>query len=190
MRHGRLTASCRLRLAPAATPLPQQSQGVQIMPEIIKQRMFAKVEGDFVLFLIGMRINKFWKIHKWLPVALAMPKMIKELEAKPESGFLGYEAAIGNPSMMIQYWRSFDHLEAYAKDKEGEHFPAWREFNRKMKSNGDVGIWHETYQISSGGYETIYNNMPLFGLGQVGELIPATGRHEFAGQRFGRAEQK
>ena len=32
------------------------------MTELIPQRMAAKIEGPFVVFLIGMRINKFWKI--------------------------------------------------------------------------------------------------------------------------------
>ena len=62
------------------------------MPTVIAQRMTAKVEGDFVVFLIGMRINRLWKIHKWLPVFLAMTKKLRELEGKPrdETGFLGY----------------------------------------------------------------------------------------------------
>ncbi|OFA03606.1 monooxygenase family protein [Duganella sp. HH101] len=38
---------------------------------IHSERLTAEVEGDFVVFLIGMRINKPWKIHKWLPVVLA-----------------------------------------------------------------------------------------------------------------------
>ena len=59
------------------------------MPPIVPQRMTAELEGDFVVFLIGMRINRPWKLHKWLPVVLAMPRMLRELEARPESGFLG-----------------------------------------------------------------------------------------------------
>ena len=31
------------------------------MNEIIASRVTARIEGDFVLFLIGMRINKPWK---------------------------------------------------------------------------------------------------------------------------------
>ena len=46
------------------------------MARILPERMTAEIEGDFVVFLIGMRINKPWKIHKWLPVFLAMPKML------------------------------------------------------------------------------------------------------------------
>jgi fumigallin biosynthesis monooxygenase-like protein len=41
------------------------------------------------LIIIGMRVNKPWKLHKWVPVFLAMPRMLKELKQQPESGFLG-----------------------------------------------------------------------------------------------------
>ena len=101
------------------------------MAKIIFQRMAARMEGDFVVFLVGMRINRFWKIHKWWPVAMAMPGMIKELESKPESGFLG---AIPSFGFQVQYWKSFDHLMAYAKDREGRHFPAWQAFNKRPEA--------------------------------------------------------
>ncbi len=74
--------------------------------------MTARIEGDFVVFLIGMRINRFWKIHKWLPVALSMPKMQQELSINPESGFMGCQIAGSFSPVIIQYWKSFEHLEA------------------------------------------------------------------------------
>ena len=154
------------------------------MAKTINQRMTVSFEGDFVVFLIGMRINSFWKLHKWLPVAVAMPKMLKELSNKPESGFLGFQIYGGIPPVTVQYWRSFEHLEAYAKDRNGLHYPAWKAFNQKIKSNGDVGIWHETYKVKAGEFECIYNNMPPFGFGKIGELIPAVGRREYAGDRI------
>jgi hypothetical protein len=154
------------------------------MSKTINQRMTAKLNGDFVVFLIGMRVNRFWKFHKWLPVAAAMPKMLKELSQKPESGFLGFQILGGISPVILQYWRSFEHLEAYAKDREGFHYPAWKAFNTKIKSNGDVGIWHETYKVNAGSYECVYNNMPKFGLGKVGELIPAIGKREYAAGRI------
>ena len=52
------------------------------MKKVIDKRMTAEVDGEFVVFLIGMRINKPWKVHKWLPVFLAMPKMLKESSEK------------------------------------------------------------------------------------------------------------
>lgn len=155
------------------------------MPPIINQRMTVKMEGDFVVFLIGMRVNKIWKIHKWLPVMMAMPKMLKELKSKPseETGFLGAESGMGT---IVQYWRSFKHLEAYAKNRDSLHLPAWKAFNQKVRSNGDVGIWHETYLVHAGEYECVYNNMPPKGLGKVGELVPASGKLEYAAGRIKR----
>jgi Domain of unknown function (DUF4188) len=150
--------------------------------QVIADRMTAEIEGDFVVFLIGMRINKPWKIHKWLPVFLAMPPMLKELQARPESGFLGCIQSFG---VIVQYWRSFDHLESYARSREQRHWPAWVAFNKRLgQSRSDVGIWHETYQVRSGEYETVYSGMPAFGLGSAGKLIPASGRRESARGRF------
>ena len=65
------------------------------MAKTLNERMTVEFEGDFVVFLIGMKINRLWKIYKWLPVAAAMPKMLKELSLNPESGFLGFQL-IGN----------------------------------------------------------------------------------------------
>lgn len=157
------------------------------MQSVEPHRMAAEIEGDFVVFLIGMRINKPWKVHKWLPVFLAMPRMLKELKARPESGFLG---AIVGLKVIVQYWRSFDQLEAYARSKDGQHWPAWVDFNKRMsKSRGDVGIWHETYLVPAGRYEAIYSGMPPFGLGEAGTLVPAAGRRESARGRITTADR-
>ena len=154
---------------------------VREMARVIGKRMAAEMEGEFVVFLIGMRVNKPWKIHKWLPVLLAMPPMIKELQARPKSGFLGHT---GLGRIIVQYWRSFEHLEAYARSHDGLHWPAWVNFNKRVGgSRSDVGIWHETYLVKPGQYEAIYSGMPPFGLGKVGKLIPASGARERAGDR-------
>ena len=135
------------------------------MSKVIPRRVTAKIEGDFVVFLIGMRINEPWKLHKWVPVFLAMPRMLEELYGRPESGFLG---SIFGPSVIGQYWRSFEQLETYARDPDQKHWPAWTDLNRRMaKSRDDVGIWHETYKVRAGEYECIYSGMPPYGLGQA-----------------------
>ena len=154
------------------------------MTEIIEERMTADVGGEFVVFLIGLRINKLWKLHKWLPVANAMPKMLKELYQNPELGFISHESWIGRTTLMVQYWKSFEQLENYAKSKSSSHLPAWAEFNKKVGRNGDVGIWHETYLSQKGKYECVYNNMPKFGLAKVGVHIPATGKFKSARDRI------
>ena len=155
-----------------------------------RERLTANVEGAFVVFLIGMRINSLWKVHKWWTVTQAMPRMLRELEAQPQSGMLGGEMWFGRTTIMVQYWRTIDQLIAYAKDKQAAHLPAWRAFNQTVGTNGDVGIWHETYAVSPGTYENIYVNMPAFGLGKVGLLQPATGARQSAEARLSAHEPR
>ena len=108
--------------------------------------------------------------------------MLKELEAHPESGFLGHS---GLGRTIVQYWRSFEHLEAYARAKDKKHWPAWVDFNRRVGgSRSDVVIWHETYIIKPGHYEAVYSGMPPYGLGKVGKLVSATGAREAARSRM------
>lgn len=136
-------------------------------------RYTGTIEGDFVVFLIGMRVNRPWKVHRWMPVFVAMPRMLRELERSASSGFLG--ATLGlltTGPVVVQHWRSFEQLERYARDPDAEHLPAWRRFNRLARGTGDVGIWHETYRVRAGEYETIYGDMPRIGLARVGEHRP------------------
>jgi Domain of unknown function (DUF4188) len=152
------------------------------MAKVAAKRVTANIDGDFVVFLIGMRINKPWKPHKWLPVFRAMPRMIRELEKHPESGFLGH---IMNLGVIVQYWRSFEHLEAYARDPNQLHWPAWIAFNKRVGlSRGDVGIWHETYRVRAGEYECMYSGMPLFGLAKASATVDPVGPLESARGRL------
>lgn len=139
------------------------------MPQPRLGRTMAKLDGEFVVFLIGARILEPWAIHKWLPVALAMPRMMRELQQHPELGFLGHEAFGGRTTLMVQYWRSLDALMDYARAKDSEHLPAWKHYNEKVRRSNAVGIWHETYVVRPGNYENIYVNMPPFGLAKVAQ---------------------
>jgi len=61
---------------------------------------------------------------------------------------------------------------------------AWRDFNRSVGTNGDVGIWHETCVIEPGRYDNVYVNTPPFGLGRVGHLQAASGGLQSASARL------
>jgi len=150
-------------------------------------RMTALMDDDFVVFLIGMRINKWWRPDLWLPAAMAMPRMVAELEADPDSGFLGWEGGgLGNPTLMVQYWRSTEHLIRYARAKDREHFPAWSAFRKRLAATDACGVWHETFEVKASAYECVYGNMPApFGLGKVGRLVPAHGALASARHRLG-----
>jgi len=129
-----------------------------------------------VVFMIGMRVNRWWKVRQWLRTALAMPRMLRELGEHPELGLLGGQSWFGRTTILVSYWKSVDHLFAYAKMRNADHLPAWRAFNKHIGTNGDVGIWHETYIVQPGAYESIYVNMPEFGLGKVMGLRAASHR--------------
>ena len=146
--------------------------------------MTAAVDGDIVLFLIGMRLNQPWAVHKWLPVARAMPRMLRELYQNPGLGFVSHEMWFSRTLILVQYWRSLDQLMAYASAPEAEHLPAWQAFNRAVGTDGSVGIWHETYLSKAGAFESVYANMPPFGLGKVGPLVEAKGPYRSASQRL------
>jgi len=158
------------------------------MTSVINARRTGRLDGEFVVFLIGMRVNRWWKMHKWLRVVLAMPRMLRELGQHPELGFLGAEAWFGRTTIMVSYWRSMDQLLAYAKSTTAAHLPAWKAFNASVGASGDVGVWHETYKSRAGDYENVYVNMPLFGLGKVGRALEAQGAYSRAAGRLASTE--
>ena len=75
-----------------------------------------------VTFLIGMTVNKPWRVDAWLPVFAAMPGMLAELSRDPDSGLLGYRLLLGGRGpTVVQYWRSVEQLYAYASDPTSRH---------------------------------------------------------------------
>lgn len=133
-----------------------------------------------------MRINQLWALHKWVPVAAAMPRMLKLLARNSAKGFLGVEHWVRwREVMTVQYWRSFDDLERFARNPGDPHLQVWRDFNRRIGSDGSVGIWHETYVVNANQFECVYGNMPLFGLAASTEHVPAIGNRETARLRLG-----
>ncbi len=156
------------------------------MAQIFSGRYAGRIDGSFVVFLIGMRVNQLLALRKWVPVARAMGPMLRELYANKELGFLHAEISIAWRGVtLIQYWRSFEHLHAYAHARNSAHLPAWAAFSSSVGKDGTVGIWHETYQVSAGNYETVYANMPRYGLARAGEMVEAVGRYQGAKARMG-----
>ena len=142
------------------------------MAEVTGRRMAGEIDGDFVVFLIGARIND--KLHLLrslmdLGGRRGMKHMLDYLVAHPEKGLLGYQ--MGLP-VIVQYWRSFEHLEAFARDTGDPHAAVWRQYWRRVGKSSRTGIWHETYLVRAGEYEAIYGNMPPFGLGKAGRTVP------------------
>ena len=133
------------------------------MADVIPARMTHDYEGDLVVFLIGMRINKPWRPDLWFPVFSAMPAMLAELSKDKDSGLLGYRLTFGaGGPLLVQYWNSHEKLYRLCERPNAAHRPAWAAFNRRArKAPGAVGIWHETYLVERA--ESIYSGMPVSG---------------------------
>lgn len=158
------------------------------MPPVHPGRFTADADRDLVVFLIGMRANRFLSFRKWTMVARAMTPMMRRLTTDPEAGCLhveNFSRMWPLTSIAVTYWESYEHLERFARSPEEPHLSSWREFNRRIGTDGSVGIWHETYVVPKGGAEALYGNMPLFGLAAATRHIPATGRRETARRRLG-----
>ena len=146
------------------------------MDTVRSGRWQAEFPSGTVVFMIGMRIGSFWRVRDWLPVFVAMPKMLRELFEHPELGFLGARNWTSWRLVMVQqYWASMDQLMSYAAARDAEHLPAWRAFNRRTRSGSSIGIWHEAYIVQPDGSHVVYVNMPPFGMGEATRLVPAHG---------------
>ncbi|MDE3104465.1 MAG: DUF4188 domain-containing protein [Acidobacteriota bacterium] len=160
------------------------------MSAIFPGRYTAQIDGPFVLFLIGMRVNRLHRVDRWLPVFRAMRPMLTELYANPQLGLLhAHTALTWRGVFLVQYWRSFDQLVNFAHARDAAHLPAWAAFNRSIGADGTVGVWHETYQVAAGAYEGITVNMPRWGLQVAGQHLPATGRLQGARGRMGQSAE-
>lgn len=141
------------------------------MTEVRHGRHVAAIDGDFVVFLIGARLDKLHPIRSMRDLGgmRGMPHMLKYLTEHPEKGLLGFET---HGLMNVQYWRSFEDLERFARDESDPHLAAWRGYWKRVGTEGRSGIWHETYLVRAGEYEAIYGNMPPYGLAKAADMVP------------------
>ncbi len=153
-------------------------------------------EGDIVLFLIGMRIHRPWRVNIVGRAFTAMPKLIAELEeaqaaaaagAGPDLGYLGGRLILdGLHPTVIQFWRTTEDLYGYAASDDTGHRAVWRDFYRYAKADPRaMTLWHETYAIPAGAHESIYlGPEQKFGLAGLAGAIPVGRRGERAATRM------
>jgi hypothetical protein len=154
-------------------------------------RWTAELDGDFVVFLIGAVVHDPEVAPQASALLMAMTEMLDELEEDPARGLLGYTRH-GEPGkgVIVQYWRSFDALESYARDPGARHAPVWRAWNRLASDDrSGAGIWHETFLVGAGNYEAIYQNMPVTGLQRAGRALTVTEAKESARARVSTPRQ-
>ena len=160
--------------------------------KVVPGRNTAAAEGDVVVFHIGLRINRLRALSSWLPAFMSMPRMLRELSQEKSSGLLAYKVLYGGlrDFYVVQYWSDKERLLAYAHQQDAAHRPAWTAFNRRARAGkGHVGIWHETFIVTAGSYESVYVDMPAYGLGAATGVVPVGRRGDTAAQRLRSGER-
>ena len=102
--------------------------------------------------------------------------MVAELEADPTSGYMGGDMYIGansrkSTTLNVQYWRDYESLQKWTHTRMGIHVKTMLEYMKKDQFEGTNGIWHETYKVRDGEYESIYANMPPIGLALATQAV-------------------
>ncbi|MEY9890656.1 hypothetical protein ABIA35_000635 [Catenulispora sp. MAP12-49] len=174
---------------PIRNPMPMHwTRSVPGAPNHHKRmagRFMADNTEPIAVLLIGARINKWWAVHHWAPVFRAMPRMLKELSADPDSSLLGYRILWGpwpGQVTVVQYWRRAGDIRAFSHDENRTHRPAQDRFtDRFTRSNGAVGIWHEMLSVRAGSYQCLYGDMPPTGIGAFRGLDEVMARQDGLG---------
>lgn len=146
--------------------------------------------AEVVVFLIGMRVNRWRRVRSWWPVVAAMPRMLAELKHADAGLLNAHTLWSGRTFVVVQYWRSAEELGAYARNPKMQHAPAWGAFNKAAASTGDVGIFHETYIVPSERVESLYGNIAPFGLAKAHGAVSRSERrvHNQAHRRLSTTE--
>ena len=110
-----------------------------------------------------------------------MQHMLKYLVEHPEKGLLGYEMGLRRDHRAVL--AVLRAPRAVRQRRATRTSAAWRNYWQRVGKDARTGIWHETYLVRAGEYEAIYGNMPPFGLGKAGRLVPLT-EGKTARQRF------
>lgn len=156
---------------------------------IYSGRYAALVEEPVTLFLVGLRIHRWRSVRTWLPLLLGLLRLKRLLKGQPARGMRGAKVWwSGREILVVQYWDSYDQLERFALDRDGEHVKVWRQFNVTVGAGEKpaVGVWHECYRADPSDCECVYSNMPRMGLAKATGHVKAAALRESGRPRPGR----
>ena len=132
---------------------------------------------DVVVFLIGTRINHPLGLFAPGVTQLKFPEMVKDLEEHSEEyGFLGITNWINSSDrttnselMMVCYFRNNEGLQKFAHAPF--HRDNWDWWNKNVKKHPHISIYHETYHVPKGHWESIHVNSHISGLNTTAHKI-------------------
>ncbi|KAK0507188.1 hypothetical protein JMJ35_010226 [Cladonia borealis] len=136
-------------------------------------------EKGVVVFIVGANYNHPLGLFApgFKQVADYFGNMWKEASSDRERwGFLGKSDAMilptpggGNALVTMSYWKSIEHLHAFAQGPS--HKLGWDWWSMTNKQWPHIGIMHETYAVPAGSWENIYQNHHPIGMAQTKYVI-------------------
>ena len=154
-------------------------------PVVRTGRWMATREAPFAVFVFGMRLNRLRGLPRYLWGLRVLRRILRDLDAHPEHGLLaGRVYRAGRTLIAVQYWESFDALDAWARDHRLPPRKPWQRYLREALGDEAMGLWHETYLASPGSWEGVYVNMPPWGLAEGGEAVEMQATRGSARQRL------
>jgi hypothetical protein len=155
------------------------------MKGVFSGRYTAEMADPVILFAIGMRVNRLLAVHRWLLPTFNTLRLWIHLKTSPPEGYLyGYLYLYWRGIGMMQYWKNFDSLEAFAHDMNQPHLKSWRQLAVQTESDRTFGYWHETYEIEPDKTEAIYGSMPVFGLAAASNHVELKAKENSARGRL------
>ena len=112
-------------------------------------------DGPIGVFLIGMRFNRLHRPDQWVPVFMAMPRMLAELYRNKAAAANGEAEDLGflRPEPSAARASRWSSTGAASRTSTGMRRrrttstgrPGPRSTPAPARRAGAVGIWHETY---------------------------------------------
>ena len=169
-----------------AASIDVQTEATSAQSEVRTGRYVVENDRDVVVFLIGIRFNGVNGIVNAVRTFFRMPAMLEEIMGDPEIGCLSMRYGLtARSATIVQYWRSFEDLERYARSDRFRHRGAWGWYNRLGRTARGAGIWHETFRVSAGAYEGIGANIPPAGIAAAMGSTPVDPPRQSARKRLG-----
>lgn len=129
-------------------------------------------DSEICVFILGTRCNHpLGALAPGMAQIRAMfPNMNADLaEHREEYGFLTSTAWLsadqsqsGSELMNVLYFKNVEGLHKFAAAPI--HRDGWNWFNKHTKAFPHLSIWHETYQVPKGSWESIYINSHISGI--------------------------
>lgn len=144
--------------------------------------------SELCLVRLGIQVRGLRALFHAYRLAGAIDRAAGEA-IRNQTGLLHSERWISGRSQfgVLQYWASFDALETWSHSPP--HSEWWRAALERMRTRGDLGIFHETYLVPRDQIESIYLGCQPVGLSTFGVPHEPMGTMTTSRTRLGKAKE-